>query len=182
MNVSFAQSDCRPVPLLPGVFRRDWGTAGAARCDIFGKDNMNKQAPARKSDKKPRPKRVKEVASDKPKPLQEKSSLKEAGEKMRSLRADNLPVASGDHLVGAVEGQYPERKAAGFGHDPETTLVREIMVKEACYCFENQSLDEAREIMRVHRLKYLPVVDENMRVVGVVALSGLGAGEQPRPL
>ena len=134
---------------------------------------MDKQAPARKSDNKPRPKRVKEVASDKPKPLQENSSLKEAGEKMRSLHADSLPVASGDHLVGAVEGQYCERKVAGFGHDPETTLVREIMVKQAYYCFEDQSFDEAREIMLEHNLKYLPVVDENMRVTGVVALSGL---------
>ena len=141
---------------------------------------MNKQPEARKSDKKPRPKRVKEVASDKPKPLQEKSSLKEAGERMRSLHADSLPVASGDHLVGAVKGQDCERKAAGFGHDPDTTLVREIMVKEAHYCFEDQSLDEAREIMREHHLKYLPVVDENMRVIGVVALSGLDARGERR--
>jgi CBS domain-containing protein len=133
---------------------------------------MNKQSRAGKSAKKElRPKRVKEVASDKPRPLQEKSSLKEAGEQMRSLRAERLPVASGDRLVGAVEGKYPERKAAGFGHDPETTLVREIMVREAHYCFENQPLDEAREIMRKHSLKYLPVVDKDMRVIGILAPS-----------
>ena len=117
--------------------------------------------------------RVKEVASDEPKPLQDKSSLKEAGEKMRSLNADRLPVASGDRLVGAVEGKFPERKAAAFGHDPETTLVRGIMSQKAYYCFENQSLDEAREIMREHQLQYLPVVDEDMRVIGIVALSDL---------
>ena len=137
------------------------------------KNSMGK--PARKSGKQP----VKEVASDKPKPLQEKSSLKEAGEKMRSLHTNRLPVASGDRLVGALEGDYPERKAAGFGHDPETTLVREIMVKEACYCFESQSLDEARKIMRKHDLKYLPVVDKDMRVVGVWAPSG-GVDAQKR--
>ena len=49
---------------------------------------------------------------------------------MRSLDTNRLPVASGDRLVGAVEGKYPERKAAGFGHDPETALVRGIMVKK----------------------------------------------------
>ena len=85
--------------------------------------------PDRKSTKQPS-KRVKEVACQEPKPLQEKSSLKEAGEKMRSLDTNRLPVASGDRLVGAVEGKYPERKAAGFGHDPETALVRTIMVKK----------------------------------------------------
>ena len=128
--------------------------------------------PDRKSTKQPS-KRVKEVACQEPKPLQAESSLKEAGEKMRSLDTNRLPVASGDHLVGAVEGKYPERKAAGFGHDPATALVRGIMVKKAYYCFENQSLDEAREIMREHHLEYLPVVDENMRVMGIVALKDL---------
>jgi hypothetical protein len=43
---------------------------------------------------------------------------------------NRLPVASGDRVVGTVEGKYPEREAAGFGNDPETTLVREVMVKE----------------------------------------------------
>jgi CBS domain-containing protein len=133
------------------------------------KNSMDK--PARKSGKQ----RLKEVASDKPKPLQEKSSLKEAGEKMRSLQTNRLPVASGDRLVGSLEGKYPERKAAGFGHDPETTSVRGIMLEKAYYCFENQSVDEAREIMREHDLEYLPVVDENMRIIGVVALSDLAA-------
>jgi CBS domain-containing protein len=129
---------------------------------------------------KPPPKRVKDVACDEPKPLQETSSVKEAGEKMRSLHTNRLPVASGDHLVGAVEGNYPERKAAAFGHDPETTLVRGIMVKKAYYCFENQSLDEAREIMREHHLEYLPVVDDNMRVIGTVGLREAGLGAKVR--
>lgn len=134
--------------------------------------------PARKSAKQRL--KCKEVASDNPKPLQEKSSLKEAGEKMRSLHTDQLPVASGDRLVGALEGAYPERKAAGFGHDPETTSVRGIMLKKPYYCFENQSVDEAREIMREHHLQYLPVVDEDMRIIGIVALSDLATNGRQR--
>ena len=74
-----------------------------------------------------------------------------------------------------MEGKYPERKAAGFGHDPETTVVREVMVKKAYYCFENQSVDEAREIMREYHLEYLPIVDDNLRVIGTVALRDLAA-------
>ncbi len=117
---------------------------------------------------------VKEVSCQEPKLLQEKSSLNEAGKQMRSAGTNRLPVASGDHLVGAMEGNYPERTAAGFGHDPKTSLVREIMVKKAYYCVENQSLDQARDIMCEHHLDYLPVVDGNMRVLGIVALKDLG--------
>ena len=131
----------------------------------------------RKLTKQP-PKRVKEVARKEPKPLQAKNSVKQAGEKIRSYHTDRLAVASGDQLVGTVKGKYPERKAAGFGHDPETTLVREIMVKKAHYCFENQSLDKAEEIMREHHLEYLPVVDDNLRVIGTVGLRDLAAERQ----
>jgi len=52
------------------------------------------------------------------------------------------------------------------------------MVKKVYYCFEDQSADEAREIMCEHNLQYLPVVDEDMRVMGMVALRDLAAIEQ----
>ena len=134
----------------------------------------------RKSKKQPS-KQVKEVARAEPKLLQEKSSLEEAGEKIRSLNTHRLPVASGDRLVGAVEGKYPERTATSFGHDPKTAIVREIMVKKTYFCFENQSLDEAREIMCDHHLDYLPVLDGTMRVVGIVALADLPTTEKTAP-
>ncbi len=122
--------------------------------------------------------RVAKVARDKPRPLQAKTSVKNAGEKIRSLQTDQLAVASGNHLVGTVKGKYPERKAAGLGHDPETTLVREIMAKEVHYCFQDQALDEAQEIMREHHLQYLPVVDHHMRVVGMIGMRDLAAMKQ----
>jgi CBS domain-containing protein len=127
------------------------------------------------AEKKQNPRRktipVKELASEKPKPLQEESTLQEAGETMRSLQAERFPVAAGDRLVGTVEGKYPERAAAAHGHDPQTTLVRGSMVKKMYYCFEDQSLQEARELMRRHHLFHLPVVDKDLRIIGVVALN-----------
>jgi CBS domain-containing protein len=50
----------------------------------------------------------------------------------------------------------------------KTKLVHGLMEKQAYYCFENQSVDEALRIMREHGLQYLPVVDSNLRVVGMV--------------
>ena len=130
---------------------------------------------------KQRAKLVKEVARDEPKPLQAEGSVKEAGERMRSLETNRLPVESDHRLVGAVEGNHPERTAGGFGHDPEAALVSGIMVKKAYYCSEHQSVDEAREIMREHHLQYLPVVDGNMCVVGMVAMRELAAIEATAP-
>ena len=125
---------------------------------------------ANKKDKPHKAIHVKDLASEKPKPLQEKSTVQEAGETMRSLQAERFPVAAGDRLVGTVEGKYPERAAAAHGHDPKTTLVRGSMVKKMYYCFEDQSLEEVRELMRRHHLLHMPVVDKDLRIIGIVAL------------
>ena len=112
--------------------------------------------------------------------MQKGSSVKEASEKMRSLKTDELPVASGDRLVGTVVGKDSDRKAAGFGHDPATTPVQGIMVKQKHYCFEEQSVDEARDIMLKYQLKHLPVVDKELRILGTIALSDITPGERSR--
>ena len=45
------------------------------------------------------------------------------------------------------------------------------MEKQAYYCREDQSMEEALRIMRKHGLQYLPVVDSNLRIVGGVRRS-----------
>ena len=47
-------------------------------------------------------------------------------------------------------------------------LVHDVMEKQVYYCREDQSMAEALRIMREHGLQSLPVVDSNLRVVGMV--------------
>jgi len=54
-------------------------------------------------------------------------------------------------------------------------------VRQAHYCFENQSVDEARRIMREHDLPYLLVLDKNLRIVGTVRMRDLMLGDEDRP-
>ena len=107
------------------------------------------------------------------KPLQEKNTVKEAGEKMRDLETDKFPVAAGDLLVGTVEGKFPDREAARYGHDPSTTLVRESMVHNKLFCYNHQTVEEAIEMMRSNQVQHLAVVDGEMHIVGIVSLEDL---------
>lgn len=116
---------------------------------------------------------VKDLAGEEPKALQQESSVREAGEKMRTLSTEKFPVASGDTLVGTVEGKFPDRKAAGFGHDPSATKVGENMSREKFFCYEHQTVEEARAIMRKNGLQHLPVVDGDLHIVGILALKEL---------
>ena len=47
------------------------------------------------------------------------------------------------------------------------------MVKTPYYCRENQSDEEALKMMRELDLPYLPVLDSNLRVVGMVSMGDL---------
>jgi CBS domain-containing protein len=67
----------------------------------------------------------------------------------------------------------PENAAVSSHHPSETILVRSVMVKTPYYCRENQSNDDALEMMRELDLPYLPVLDSNQRVVGVVSMRDL---------
>jgi len=110
-----------------------------------------------------------------PAPLRPANSVQEAGEKMRTLDVDKFPVAEKGRLIGLVPDKLADRRAAGYGHDPRAVSVRENMSEEKIFCRADQSVAEARRLMKKHGLAYLPVVDSRMKFLGVVSLEGLRA-------
>lgn len=120
-----------------------------------------------------RAEKLENVVAEKQPVLHPQQSIEEAGDKMRELGANALPVAEGRHLVGVVEQDNPDRKAAGFGHDPKATLVGEYMNSKVAYCFEDDDCAAALSKMNERQLDRLPVVDREMRIVGVVTRADL---------
>lgn len=122
---------------------------------------------------RPRTAKLEKVLTEKQPVLHPEESLQEAGEKMRDLSAKTLPVSDGQRLVGVVDQTNPDRRAAGFGHDPAATTVGNIMNSNVAYCFENDNCAEALRRMKERSLDRLPVVDREMRIVGVVSREDL---------
>lgn len=132
------------------------------------KAKSKKRMPAR-----PKQRMAKSLAKPQPRPLQQKTSVAEAGKTMRSLQAKKFPVAAGNRLVGTIEGEFPDRAAAGFGHDPSATLVGETMTRKKFFCYEHQAVKEVKKIMQKNHLHHLPVVDGDLHIIGIVALKDL---------
>ena len=78
-------------------------------------------------------------------------------------------------------GKKPEKAAVPDDLD-KTKLVRSVMVKTPYYCRENQSDEEALEMMRELDLPCLPVLDSNLRVVGMVRLIDLMRSKEQKDL
>ena len=118
-----------------------------------------------------------DVVTEKHPLLHPQESVQEAGEKMRELEAESLPVTEGRRLVGMVNRPDPDRAAAGYGHDPKATSVSEYMVDNVLYCFEDEAWTVALRKMEEEQLDRLPVVDREMRIVGVVTRADLEGKE-----
>jgi CBS domain-containing protein len=65
-------------------------------------------------------------------------------------------------------------RAIAEDRSPGNTTVREVMSEGVCYCFEDDDVGQAAQVMAKHQVRRLPVLNRNKRLVGVVALADLG--------
>ena len=86
---------------------------------------------------------------------------------MRERDTAQWPVAEGRKLVGSIDEKDPDLKIGGRGHDPKSWLVGQIMKREFAFCYEDQDCVTARQLMQDRKLQFLPVVDREMRIVGI---------------
>ena len=92
-----------------------------------------------------------------------------------------------DHGIGAVivedsgkmAGMFTERdilrRIVAAERSPATTRVAEVMTTEVICCRPDTSIDEARGLMRDHRIRHLPVLDDSGEIVGLVSIGDLNA-------
>lgn len=110
---------------------------------------------------------LKELAVEKAGALNPHDSVERAGDRMREHGASTWPVAEDRKLVGMVDQENPDWQIGGRGHDPKAWQVGEIMNRDVVFCYEDEDCGHARDLMEQRDLSYLPVVDRQMRIVGI---------------
>jgi len=119
------------------------------------------------------PRKLADVLAEKSGALDVRETVQDAGDKMRALEADSLPVLEDRRLVGRITEPHPDRSAAGHGHDPLLERVGACMSRELIFCYEDQDRSEAERLMIEKGVQYLPIVDHDMRIVGIVTRQDL---------
>ena len=102
------------------------------------------------------------------------ATIREIARKMRADNIGALPVGENDRLVGMVTDRDIVTRAVAEERMPGTTSVREVMSEHVSYCFEDDDVSQAAQIMSEHQVRRLPVLNRDKRLVGVVALADLG--------
>jgi CBS domain-containing protein len=105
--------------------------------------------------------------------------ISEAARLMAKLDIGALPVEENDRLVGMITDRDIAVRAVAVGRGPDTA-VRDVMSREVKYCFEDQSIDEVTQNMGELRIRRLPVLTRDKRLIGILSLGDLAIDEGAR--
>ena len=123
--------------------------------------------------------RLKDVMTRHVEVIRPEATLRDAASKMADLYVGVMPVCDGDRLVGMLTDRDITIRAIARGADCSTP-VREVMSSSVRYAFEDEAIDAAREAMKRHRIRRLPVLDSNRRLAGIVTLGDLAVETDTR--
>jgi CBS domain-containing protein len=117
---------------------------------------------------------VKEVMTRHVKCTHPDATLQEAAQKMKELDVGLLPVCgTTDRLVGMLSDRDITVRAVAEGQDPWTDMVRDVMTPNVIYCFEDQDVSEAAQLMKENQVRRVVVLNRDKRLVGIVSLGDL---------
>jgi CBS domain-containing protein len=113
--------------------------------------------------------KVHEVMTDRPRCVTPETPVSEAARLMETDDIGSLPILDGEELAGMVTDRDIVIRAVAKGKDPKGMPVREVASRELVTVHADDDLSDALQLMASHQVRRLPVVDEDNRLVGIVA-------------
>ena len=114
-------------------------------------------------------KTVREVMTSNPCTIDADKTVAYAAKMMRDEDVGIAPIVEGQRLVGVLTDRDIAVRVVAEGRDPEQVKVTEVASRDLVTLDPQQDLDEALRLMARHQVRRLPVVEEDGRLVGVVA-------------
>lgn len=98
------------------------------------------------------------------------ATMFEALQLMAAKDVGALPVVQGAKLVGILSERDYARKGILAGKASKNTAVRELMTQDVIVVHPDHSVDRCMALMMRHRIRHLPVLNEQQTLVGIVSI------------
>ena len=98
------------------------------------------------------------------------TSVTTLAQKMRDHDIGAIPVGENDRLVGMVTDRDIVLRGLAEGKDSASLTARDVMTKGIVFCRDAEDVEDAVRIMEQKKIRRLPVLDENKRMVGILSL------------
>ena len=120
---------------------------------------------------------IKDAMTSNPQTVTSDQTVVEAARIMKQADTGIVPIVDGDRLVGVITDRDITITVVAEGKDPQSTTVTDAASRDLVTVDPQQDLDEALRLMAKHQVRRLPVVEEDGRLVGVVAQDDARTGQ-----
>ena len=115
--------------------------------------------------------KLKEIMAQNVETVSPDATLQETAEKMKRRNIGALPVVEGKKPIGVITDRDITLRAVASGADVTKTKVREIMTRELHFAYDDQTINEACELMEKNKIRRLIVLNREGGLAGVLSLN-----------
>lgn len=117
--------------------------------------------------------KVSQLMTKQPKFIPAEESVLHAAETLAKSNIGALPVEKGDRLIGMLTDRDIVVRVVAAGHDPAKTRVEDVLSPQVKYCFDDEDVEHVRQNMQELRVRRLPVLNRDKRLVGMISLDDI---------
>lgn len=105
------------------------------------------------------------------------TNLSEVANQMKNKDTGFIPICDGNRLKGTVTDRDIVIRAIAENRNPNETRVSDIMTPEVNYVFDDQSIEDATEIMQSKQIRRLMVLNRSKNLCGVLSLGDISSSK-----
>lgn len=107
--------------------------------------------------------------------VEPETPIREVARKMRDDDIGSIPIGENDRLVGMVTDRDIICRGVADGADIAVLTARDVMSKPILYCRADEELESAIRTMEKNKIRRLPVIDQDERLAGMLALGDISS-------
>jgi CBS domain-containing protein len=112
---------------------------------------------------------IRDLMTRDPRTVESDSPIVEAARLMRDEDVGLIPIVESGRLVGTITDRDIALRVVAEGKSSDETRVADVASRELVTIDPDQDLADALTLMAKHQVRRLPVVEEDGKLVGIVA-------------
>lgn len=117
--------------------------------------------------------KIAEIMTHDPEWISPETSVEDAACKMRELDAGFIPIGDGQRLQGILTDRDIVIRAVAGGLDAAISPVEDVMTPTVIYCFDDQDVRKAADLMAEKQVRRLIVLNRDKKLTGIVSLGDI---------
>jgi len=126
--------------------------------------------------------KVKEVMKTRADVIHFDHTVEEAAKMMAKGDYGSLPIERNDRMIGMITDRDIVVRVVAKGLNPSSTTVEQCMSEGISYCFEEDEIAVVGQKMISNKIRRMPVVNKNKKLVGMLSLGDIANKAQNKNL